>query len=72
MHTGRISKLFQDEQYGKIKTSDGKEAHFHKDCLWDTPFESLGEGLEVEFEMQSAYHGFLAFHIRPCVGAENI
>lgn len=67
MQTGNISALFHGKQYGKIRTSDGQEAHFHKDCLWDTTFESLGEGLKVEFEMQAAYHGFLAFHIRPYI-----
>lgn len=67
MQTGNISELFPNKQYGKIKTSDGKEAHFHKNCLWGVAFESLDEGLKVEFEIQSAYHGFLAFHIRPCL-----
>lgn len=69
MQTGNISELFHGKQYGKIRTSDGKEAHFHKSCLWDVEFESLDEGLKVEFEIQSAYHGFLAFHIRPCSSA---
>ncbi len=72
MHVGNISRLFQNEKYGKITTEDGQEAHFHKDCLWNTSFDSLGEGLKVEFEMQAAHKGFLAFHIRSYTGAKEI
>jgi len=65
MQIGRISKLFQEKEYGKIRTNSGEEAHFHKLCLWDIQFVDLTEGQEVEFEIQPAYKGFLAFHIRP-------
>ncbi len=64
MQVGTISKLFHDREYGKIKTKDGEEAHFHKGCLWDIQFTELTEGQGVEFEMQPAYKGHLAFHIR--------
>ncbi len=64
MQIGKISKLFQDKEYGKIKTNGGEEAHFHKLCLWNIQFSDLTEGQEVEFEIQPANKGFLAFHIR--------
>lgn len=67
MQIGVISKLFRDEEHGKIRTENGDEAHFHKLCLWDVQFSSLAEGQEVEFEISSSYRGFLAFHIRPHV-----
>ncbi len=67
MQIGTISKLFRDREYGKIKTNNGEDAHFHKECLWDTEFAELTEGLGVEFEIQPAYKGNLAFHIRPCI-----
>ena len=66
MQTGTISKLFFDKEYGKIRTNGGEEAHFNKECLWDTKFVELIEGQDVEFEMQPAHKGHIAFHIRPC------
>ncbi len=65
MHTGTISKIFHEKEYGKIKTNSGEDAHFHKGCLWNVQFAELKEGQGVEFEIQSAYNGQLAFHIRP-------
>lgn len=69
MHTGNITKLFYDKEYGSIRTKSGENAHFHKHCLWNTKFAELTEGQEVEFEIQTSYKGFLAFQIRPY--AEN-
>ena len=68
MHLGNITKLFQDKEYGFIRTKKGEDIHFHKFCLWGTQFKELKEGQEVEFEMQPSYKGFLAFQIRPHAG----
>lgn len=65
MRKGTIASLVPQGQYGRIKTEDGKEAHFNRECLWDTAFEDLAEGQSVECEVQSSYRGFIAFHIRP-------
>jgi cold shock CspA family protein len=65
MQTGNIAKLFPNKEYGFIRTNSGEDAHFHKFCLWNTQFGDLHEGQEVEFEIQPAYKGFLAFEIRP-------
>lgn len=64
MHKGNIIKIFHDKEYGSIMMSSGEEALFHKECLWDTKFSDLSEGQEVEFELQTAHKGFLAFQIR--------
>ena len=66
MHTGSITSIFHDKEYGSIRTKSGQDAHFHKQCLWDIQFADLSEGQEVEFEIQPSYKGFLAFQIRPC------
>lgn len=68
MQKGNIIRLFHEKEYGAIMTATGDEAHFHKECLWDTEFADLSEGQEVEFEIQSAHKGILAFHIRPFAG----
>ena len=67
MQIGTISKLVRDREYGKIRTDKGEDVHFHKGCLWDTPFIELTEGQKVEFEIQQSYNGYLAFHIRPYI-----
>lgn len=64
MHEGTISKLYHDDEYGKIMTTDGLEVHFHKACLWNIRFVDLSEGQHVEFEMEPAHKGYRAFHIR--------
>ncbi len=65
MHTGNVTRLFHDKQYGLIKTAEGGDVHFHKYCLWNIQFADLTEGQEVEFELQATNKGSLAFHIRP-------
>ncbi|MCA9407505.1 MAG: cold shock domain-containing protein [Candidatus Omnitrophica bacterium] len=67
MYVGKVSKLFPDKGYGSIRTTDGENVHFHKQCLWDIEFDELTEGQEVEFEVQPSYKGYLAFHIRPVI-----
>lgn len=65
MQIGTILKLVHDGEYGKIRTNNGEEAHFHNGCLWNIQFTDLTEGQGVEFEVQPSYKGQLAFHIRP-------
>ncbi len=65
MQVGTILKLVHDKEYGKIRTNNGEDAHFHKNCFWDTSFIELTEGQDVKFEIQQSYKGYLAFHIRP-------
>ena len=65
MQVGIISKLFFDREYGKIRTKNGEEAHFHKGCLWNIQLADLIEGQGVKFEIQPSRKGHLAFHIRP-------
>ena len=72
MHIGNITKLFPHKEYGSIRIKNGEDAHFHKLCLWDIQFKELTEGQEVEFEIQSSYNGFLAFHIRPILKSGHL
>ena len=65
MQIGTVKEIHYDREYGYIRTMSGEDAHFHKHCLWDVQFADLKVGQDVEFEIQSSYKGFLAFHIRP-------
>lgn len=64
MYIGNIAEIFQDKKYGLIRTEDGKEVHFHDQCLWGVQFQELTKGQKVEFEMQSTNKGYLGFQIR--------
>lgn len=69
MNRGKITQIHTDEQYGSIRTERGEDLRFNNQCLWNTRFEDLTVGLEVEFEIQQTRTESLAFHIRPFVPA---
>lgn len=46
---GRVAKLFPDDGYGFIETSDGREIYFHRNSVIDATFERLEEGEPVVF-----------------------
>jgi cold shock CspA family protein len=46
---GRVSKLFPQEGYGFIETSDGLEVYFHRNSVVEDKFGELQKGTEVRF-----------------------
>lgn len=46
---GRVTKLFPDDGYGFIETSDGREIYFHRNSVIEPSFERLAEGASVIF-----------------------
>jgi ribosomal subunit interface protein len=46
---GRVVKLFPEEDYGFIETSDGREVYFHRNSVIDPDFDKLKEGTKVVF-----------------------
>jgi len=44
---GRIAKLIAEEVYGFIRTSDGREAYFHRNAVVDGAVEKLKTDQEV-------------------------
>ncbi len=46
---GRVTRLFPDDGYGFIETSDGREIYFHRNSVIDPTFERLEEGSPVVF-----------------------
>jgi cold shock CspA family protein len=65
MQIGNIVQLFQDKEYGFIRTKSGEIVHFHKNCLWGIRFDELSEGQEVKFFSQLVHKGLLGFEIQP-------
>jgi ribosomal subunit interface protein len=62
--TGRVSKLFPDEEYGFIETRDGAEVYFHKHSVLDKAFDHLAVGSDVEFVEEQGDKGPQASTVR--------
>ncbi len=54
---GHISQLVPEENYGMIKTSDGREIYFHRNSLIDYPFDQLAVGANVHFSEEMGEKG---------------
>lgn len=63
MARGTIKKLIEDKGFGFI-SSDRGELFFHHSTVQGTPFESLREGQEVEFNEGSGPKGPRAEDVR--------
>lgn len=49
---GRIARLFREEGYGFIRSSEGDEIYMHKNAVVGDGFAALSEGDEVRFVVQ--------------------
>jgi len=57
MPKGRV-KWFNDKKgYGFIEQENGEDVFVHFSAIQDDGFKSLGEGQEVEFEVESGPKG---------------
>ncbi|UCD17114.1 MAG: cold shock domain-containing protein [Candidatus Zixiibacteriota bacterium] len=54
---GTVKALIRDKGFGFIKAEDGNEVFFHRSALQGVEFESLEEGTNVEFDMESGPKG---------------
>ena len=63
MHTGKIKKLVSERGFGFISDTDGRELFFHQSGLVDVNFDTLREGQEVSFEVETSPKGPRAVNI---------
>ncbi len=61
---GRISKVFLQDGYGFIETSDGREVYFHANSVLDSKFDALAIGTEVTFAEELGDKGPQASTVR--------
>jgi ribosomal subunit interface protein len=54
---GRIVKIFPDQAYGYIKSSDNREIYFHRNSVLNEDFERLKFGTEVTFIEEQGKEG---------------
>ncbi|HEV8335007.1 MAG TPA: cold shock domain-containing protein [Candidatus Polarisedimenticolia bacterium] len=64
MPTGKIKRLMKDRGFGFIRGNDGQEVFFHQSSLDGLSFESLSEGVEVDFEIEQSPKGPRAGKVR--------
>lgn len=54
---GKVLRLFPQEDYGIIASSDGKEVYFHRNSLLNVQFDELAVGNEVRFAEEQGEEG---------------
>jgi ribosomal subunit interface protein len=54
---GYVFKLFEDDDYGFIKTPDDREIYFHKNAVLNGDFERLKVGTGVRFHAEDGEKG---------------
>lgn len=64
---GRVVRLFPEEGYGFVETSDGYEVYFHENSVTDAKFETLEVGTEVRISIahDESEHGPQATTVMP-------
>ena len=68
---GRVSQLIPMQDYGMIKTPDGREIYFHRNSVLDTGYDKLTEGDEVKFVEVAGDEGPQASTVSP-IGKHHI
>jgi cold shock CspA family protein len=53
----RVSRLFPEEDYGFLETSDGQEIYFHRRSVLHPGFDRLAIGTEVRFVEEAGEKG---------------
>ena len=61
---GKIKKVIRERGFGFIAATDGQEIFFHRSGIVGENFDSLNEGIEVEFETQNSPKGLRAVNVK--------
>ncbi len=67
----RITKLFPEEGYGFLETSEGKEIYFHKNSVLEPGFDQVKVGTVVMFTEEQGGKGPQASTVKPVAGPES-
>lgn len=55
---GQVVRIFQDEGFGFLAASDGREVYFHRNAVLNPPgFEKLAVGARVRFAEEQGFEG---------------
>ena len=61
---GKIKRLARDRGFGFISAENGEDVFFHRSALESVQFDSLEEGIELEFDLESGPKGPKAVNIK--------
>lgn len=61
----RVLRIFPEEGYGFLESSDGREIYFHRNSVADAAFPALRIGQEVRFTEEEGEKGPQATSVRP-------
>jgi CspA family cold shock protein len=54
---GKVKKLIRDRGFGFITAEDDQEVFFHRSDLVEADFDTMEEGANVEFDLESGAKG---------------
>lgn len=63
--SGRVARIFEDDGYGFIETSDGTEVYFHENSVMNGSLDDLEQGTLVEFDQEQGDKGPQAAAVYP-------
>ena len=61
---GTIKQCIRGQGFGFIATEDGKEIYFHRSVLEGIKYDSLEEGMSVEFDIEQSPRGLSAVNVK--------
>ncbi len=61
--TGRIARIFPEQQYGFIHTNDDRDVYFHRNSVLNGDFRKLKVGAEVTFMEEQGKEGPQAMRV---------
>lgn len=62
---GRVARLFPEEGFGFLETSDGRELYFHRNSVLEGKFERMKPGDPVRFSEELGERGPQASTVHP-------
>lgn len=66
-----VAKLFPEEGYGFLETSEGKEIYFHRNSVLEPGFDQVKVGTVVVFTEEQGGKGPQASTVKPVAGPDS-
>ena len=67
---GKVKRLIRDRGFGFITSEDGTEVFFHRSELVEADFDTMEEGADVEFDLESGAKGPRAVKVKVAESSE--
>ena len=64
MGKGTVVRIIRNRGFGFLKQEDGTEVFFHRTALQGVDFDTLTEGLTLEFDIEQGDKGPRAANVR--------